>query len=120
MIMEQECKAPKPMLTDEAFEQVAGFFKVLSEPLRLKILQALYEGERTVNQIMEATEGNQANVSKHLRVLLDAGLLSRRKEGTNAYYRIADPLVFSLCDSVCVRQQAYLEAQASHFKDRVS
>lgn len=118
--MDDACKAPKPQLSDEAFEQIAGFFKVLAEPLRLKILHALYEGERTVNQIMEATGGNQANVSKHLRVLFDAGLLSRRKEGTNAYYRIADPLVFSLCDAVCVRQQAYLEAQASLFKDRAS
>lgn len=120
MNMEQECKAPKPLLSDEAFEQISGFFKVLSEPLRLKILHALYDGELTVNQIMDATAGNQANVSKHLRVLLDAGLLSRRKEGTNAFYRIADPLVFSLCDSVCIRQQAYLEAQASLFKDRAS
>lgn len=107
---------PRPDLTDAAYDQIAGFFKVLAEPLRLRLLNALYEGERTVAQLMATTGGNQANVSKHLKVLLDAGLVSRRKEGTSAYYGVADPIVFMLCESVCDRQQAFLESRASQFR----
>lgn len=113
--MQRQEKQDRP-LTDDEYESIAGFFKVLAEPLRLKILQALQQGERTVAQLMEDTRGNQANVSKHLRVLLDAGLVARRKEGTNAYYRIAEPLVFTMCDAVCTRQQEFLAARARMFR----
>lgn len=104
-------------LTEAGFETVAGFFRVLSDPLRLKLLNALQGGERTVNQLMAATGGNQANVSKHLRVLLDAGLLVRRKEGTNAWYGIGDPTVFALCDLVCQRQEAFWRARADLMRE---
>lgn len=113
--METPLNSTKPM-SHAAFEHVAGFFKVLSEPLRLKILHALCDGERTVAQLMEDTAGNQANVSKHLRVLLDAGLVSGRKEGTNAYYRVIDPVVYDLCDAVRERQSQFLESRALVFK----
>lgn len=115
-----EGKAPRPALSDAAYEQIGTFFKVLAEPLRLRLLNAMYDGERTVMQLVAATGGNQANVSKHLKVLLDAGLVARRKDGTNAHYGIADPIVFNLCESVCDRQQAFLASRASMFGESAS
>lgn len=108
-------KPVRPDLTDAAYEQIAGFFKVLAEPLRLKLLNALHDGEQSVMQLMATTGGNQANVSKHLKVLLDAGLVGRRKVGTSACYAIADPIVFMLCEAVCDRQQAFWDARARAF-----
>lgn len=80
---------------------IAERFKVLAEPMRLRILHAMWDGERTVSDIVEAVGGLQANVSKHLGVLQQAGLVARRKEGLRAFYRIADPTVFDLCEVVC-------------------
>ena len=88
-------------LSPEALEFIASRFKVLAEPMRLRILHELQQGERTVTQIIEGTEANQANVSKHLGILTRAGMVSRRKEGLNAFYSISDPVIFELCDLVC-------------------
>ena len=88
-------------LSDAALQLIAGRFRVLSEPMRLKILHALWDGEQTVGQIIVSTNGLQANVSKHLGMLQQAGLVSRRKEGVNVYYRIVDAVVFDLCETVC-------------------
>lgn len=106
-------------LSDAGYETISAFFRVLADPLRLKLLNTLQGGERTVAQLMAATGGNQANVSKHLRVLLDAGLLVRRKEGTNAWYGIGDPTVFALCEIVCARQEAFWKARASMLREDV-
>jgi DNA-binding transcriptional ArsR family regulator len=97
--------------SDAVLTQVAAYFQVLAEPMRLKILNLLRSGDRTVGQVVEALEGNQANVSKHLRILLDAGIVSRRTEGTSAIYGITDPAIFDLCDIVCDRLAARFEAQ---------
>ena len=88
-------------LSDAALQLIADRFRVLSEPMRLKILHALWDGEQTVGQIIASTNGLQANVSKHLGMLQQAGLVSRRKEGVNVYYRIVDAVVFDLCETVC-------------------
>ena len=88
-------------LSDAALQLIADRFKILSEPMRLKILHALWDGEQTVGQIIVSTHGMQANVSKHLGMLQQAGLVSRRKEGLNVYYRIVDEVVFDLCEAVC-------------------
>lgn len=80
---------------------VARRFRMLGEPQRLRILQVLEPGERTVGQIVEALQGNQPNISKHLQALNDAGLVARRREGSSIFYSIADPVVFQLCDLVC-------------------
>jgi ArsR family transcriptional regulator len=112
--------AERFQLNDEAFELIAGFFKVLADPVRLRLLHALYEGELTVMQLMAATGANQANVSKHLKVLHDAGLVTRRKQGTNAWYRIGDAAVFNLCRIVCDRQEAYLVSKAAAFREDAS
>ena len=88
-------------LPDQMVETVARRFRLLGEPARLRLLRLLECGERTVNQLAEAAGGNQANVSRHLSAMHAGGLLSRRREGTNVYYSITDPVVFQLCDLVC-------------------
>ncbi len=88
-------------LTPEAFELIATRFRALAEPLRLRILHTLGDGEMSVGEIVTATGAGQANVSKHLGVLLDAGFVSRRKDGLNAYYRVADESTFQMCELVC-------------------
>jgi DNA-binding transcriptional ArsR family regulator len=91
----------KRKLSGAALGMVAERFKVLSEPMRLRLLYALMNGEMSVSELVKETGSAQANVSKHLLVLLDAGILGRRKESTSSYYRIADESIFELCDLVC-------------------
>lgn len=84
------------------FEQAARRFRVLGEPARLAILNVLHvRGEETVQRIVEATGLGQANVSKHLRLLLDEGLVERRQDGLFVHYRIADPTLAGVCLLVC-------------------
>ncbi|HKB81433.1 MAG TPA: metalloregulator ArsR/SmtB family transcription factor [Thermoanaerobaculia bacterium] len=90
-----------PDLPPEAIALVAGRFRVLAEPLRLRILQVLRGGEKNVGELTAALETTQPNVSKHLRVLQEAGFIGRRQEGNNAYWSITDESVFDLCDLVC-------------------
>ena len=95
-----KAKNARPM-TEEAHTLVARRFAVLSEPMRLRLLHALFDGEKPVNTLVEATSGTQANISRHLQTLADAGLLKRRKEGLQVFYSIADPSIFQLCELVC-------------------
>lgn len=97
--------APKVM-TPTLVAELADRFKALGEPARLQLLAALRGGERTVSDLVEVTGLGQANVSKHLHQLCDAGYLTRRKEGTFAFYALADDGVFSLCDIMCGRIEA--------------
>lgn len=80
---------------------IAARFKVLAEPLRLRILHALQEDEKSVNELSELVEASQPNVSKHLKILQEAGILRRRQNGNAVYYSIADESIFSLCELVC-------------------
>lgn len=80
---------------------VARRFRTLGEPYRLRMLQELEAGERSVGELVAGLDGNQPNVSKHLQILFDAGLISRRREGTSIFYAISDPMVFKLCALVC-------------------
>lgn len=82
-------------------ERVANLFRAFSEASRLAIVQELKSGERSVSDIVDALPTSQANVSKQLKMLHDAGVVSRRKEGTQVLYQIADPMVFELCRLVC-------------------
>jgi ArsR family transcriptional regulator len=95
-------------LSPEVLELIAERFRVLAEPARLRILNVLLEGERTVSDLVEETGLNQANVSKHLSRLRSSSFVDRRKEGLYAFYRIADPSVGVLCEIMCGR----LEEQA--------
>ena len=89
------------LLTDEAVELIARRFAVLAEPMRLRLLHLLMPGERHVNGLVEASGGTQANISRHLQTLAEAGIVARRKEGLQVFYSIADPSIFALCDLVC-------------------
>jgi len=106
--------APK-VLPAAALELIAARFRMLAEPMRLRLLNELRPGERTVTQLIVATGAGQANISKHLGLLADAGMVGRRKDGLNVFYFIADESLFELCDLVCSRLQAELAAKAAVF-----
>jgi ArsR family transcriptional regulator len=99
-----------------ALDLVAARFRMLAEPMRLRLLNELRDGEKTVTTLVEAIGAGQANVSKHLSLLADAGMVGRRKEGLNVYYFIADESLFDLCDLVCGRLQKELADKARHFR----
>jgi ArsR family transcriptional regulator len=89
-----------PPLTEDELSRLAGRFKLLGEPMRLKILQSVCHEPRTVNDIVKATGSTQANVSKHLALLAAAGILERKKDGQCVYYSLKDKLVVRLCKLV--------------------
>lgn len=88
-------------LNEDILEHVAYRFKLLGEPMRLRILSALQGGEMCVQDLVEETDASQANVSKHLSLLKKEGILDRRKEGLKVFYFIKDESIFRLCDIVC-------------------
>jgi len=88
-------------LPKEALEKVASYFQALSEPTRLSLLNLLRNGEHNVGELAQLTGFTPANVSRHLALLTSHGLVERESRGTSAYYRIADPSVYQLCDLVC-------------------
>ena len=88
-------------LNDQALGLVAEYFRSLSDPMRLRILNALRGGPMNVGQLTEQLESSQANVSKHLATLAASGLVSRTPRGTSVWYEIADASIYQLCDLVC-------------------
>jgi DNA-binding transcriptional ArsR family regulator len=92
-------------LTRPVLERLAARFRALAEVNRLCILSSLLAGERSVTELMEATDLGQANVSRHLLQLHQQGFVNRRKEGLNVYYSLADEEVFHICDLMCGRLQ---------------
>lgn len=102
-------------LDEDALELVARYFGALSVPMRLKILSQLRDGERNVGEITAATGCTQANVSKHLAVLAQNGLVAKTQRGTSAYYRFADESVYRLCELVCEQlDRRFTEEAARH------
>jgi DNA-binding transcriptional ArsR family regulator len=91
---------PHP-LPEPIVELIARRFRVIGEPMRMKILDRLRDGDATVAELTESLGTSQQNVSKHLGVLHEAGILSRRKQGTHTIYAIADESVLGLCEQVC-------------------
>lgn len=96
----------------EALEQVAAYFQTLSEPTRLQILNFLRQGERNVGELARLCGYTAANVSRHLAMLTQRGLVARESRGTSVYYRIADESVYALCDLVCGNIVRQLERTA--------
>jgi len=88
-------------MDDIVLERLAQYFRALSEPQRLKILDCLRERPLNVGELTQQLGCSQANVSKHLSLLTSAGLVEREPRGTSVYYRFADPEVYQLCDLVC-------------------
>ncbi|HWS74297.1 MAG TPA: metalloregulator ArsR/SmtB family transcription factor, partial [Quisquiliibacterium sp.] len=84
------------------FETVSRYFSLLSEPMRLRILHSICDGERTVSEIVAETGATQTNVSRHLNTMYRAGVLTRRKESTFTYYGVADLALTDICRTVCV------------------
>jgi DNA-binding transcriptional ArsR family regulator len=96
----------------EALKRVAEYFQTLSEPTRLQLLNILREGERNVGELAQMCGYTSANVSRHLAMLTQRGLVARESRGTSAYYRIADESVYALCDLVCGNIARQLERTA--------
>ncbi|MFW9263010.1 ArsR/SmtB family transcription factor [Nostoc sp. CALU 546] len=102
--------------TSEILAPVAEYFKVLSETSRLQILSCLRTGPMNVTEMGEATALGQANLSKHLKVLTQAGLVSRQQKGVSVYYAISDPVIFELCELVCDRIGNEIQKRAKEFE----
>ncbi len=100
---------PHPLPEDLA-ELIARRFRALGDPLRVRLLDLLRDGDLSVNELADRLEAGQQNVSKHLAVLADAAMVARRKDGTRVYYRIADEGVFAMCEQVCGSLQSQLSA----------
>lgn len=96
-------EAPLDPELNALFERVSSYFALLSEPTRLKILNSLCHGERSVSEIVEHTGASQPNVSRHLNLMYSRGALKRRREGAVIFYSVADETVVTLCRTVCVQ-----------------
>ena len=103
-------------LSPAALALMADFFKVLSEVSRLQIICCLKSGAKNVTQIIEATGLGQANVSKHLKVLAQAGIVTRTQQGVSVYYEIANPFLFDVCDLVCESLVVQMQQQNQHLE----
>lgn len=103
-------------MSPEAVNLVASRFKILSEPLRLQILQQLEAGKMNVTELVSAVGSTQPNVSKHLKILQDSALISRKQEGNTVFYWIADESVFELCDLVCSSLKKRFAERTAMFK----
>jgi DNA-binding transcriptional ArsR family regulator len=104
---------PTKLLSPMALELIANRFRALSEPMRLRLLNLLMQGDHTVGRLVEASGSGQANVSKHLAVLREAGMIGMRKEGLTTVCYIADPIVNELCEMMCSRLRGEMESRAA-------
>jgi DNA-binding transcriptional ArsR family regulator len=100
---------PHP-LPDDLVELIARRFRAIGEPMRIRLLDQLRDGEATVSELSETVGASQQNISKHLAVLADVGILGRRKDGNRVYYRIVDEGVLTLCEDVCGSLQEQLRS----------
>lgn len=98
---------------ERLLEMVSVKFKMLSEPTRLKILCSLKTGEKSVTEIIETTNLQQANVSKNLKMLLASDMVAKRKERNQVFYRILDASIFQMCEVVC----NFCETNLNHKKE---
>lgn len=89
--------------TDRVFELAAEVFRVMSAPMRLKIISSLCNGEKNVGQLLREIDTTQPNMSQHLNTLYQCGVLGKRREGVQIYYRIIDDRVATLCGAVCTQ-----------------
>lgn len=102
-------------MSNDAIDMVAARFKVLSEPLRLQLLQCLERGRLGVTDLADTVGSTQPNVSKHLKIMQESGIIARKQEGNNVYYYIADPTIFKLCELVCGSIKERLSERAALF-----
>lgn len=95
--------AAAPVESDEVFEMAAEIFRVMSAPMRLKIISSLCNGEKNVSELLEEIDTTQPNMSQHLNTLYQAGVLGKRREGVQIFYRIVNDRVVTLCRAVCTQ-----------------
>lgn len=98
--------------SDEVFELAAEVFRVMSAPMRLKIISCLCNGEKNVSQLLEEIDTTQPNMSQHLNTLYQAGVLGKRREGVQIFYRIINDRVVTLCRAVCTQIAIEADLQA--------
>jgi DNA-binding transcriptional ArsR family regulator len=91
---------------DVMFQLAADLFRVLSAPMRLRVIRSLCDGEKNVTELLSEIETTQPNMSQHLNTLFSSGILTKRREGVQIFYRIADQRISSLCQLVCVQVAA--------------
>lgn len=102
-------------MSPEALEMIAERFRLLSESVRLRLVNSLQDGEMSVSELTRKLQTSQPNVSKHLKLLTDSGILRREQRGTTVFYSIADSTIFDLCDVVCGSLEERLKEQANLF-----
>lgn len=108
-VQEQASELDKP---DHVFDMAAELFRVMSAPMRLKIISCLRDGEKNVSYLLSRIDTTQPNMSQHLNTLYQAGVLGKRREGAQIHYRIVDERVAELCRVVCTRMAIEREAKA--------
>jgi len=96
-------QASSEVESDEVFVMAAEIFRVMAAPMRLKIISRLCNGEKNVSQLLEEIETTQPNMSQHLNTLYQAGVIGRRREGVQIFYRIVNDRVVTLCRAVCMQ-----------------
>lgn len=104
-------------LSPEALELIAARFRAMGEPLRLRLLRALEDAEQNVSTLTALVGSTQPNVSRHIKVLLDAGLVKRRQDGAMVYYSVADDSIFEICNLVCDSIRVVLRSRARMLGD---
>ena len=97
--------------SDQVFESAAELFALLSTPIRLKIISAVCQGEKNVSELLESIETTQPNMSQHLATLYRSGILSKRREGTQIYYKLQSERVATLCRAVCTQVAIELDGE---------
>jgi len=97
---------PEELGTDVVFEKAAELFRVMSAPMRLRIISALCSDEKNVGELLSEIDTTQPNMSQHLNTLYKAGVLRKRRDGVQIYYAIANEDVAAICRTVCVRVAA--------------
>ncbi|MGL5034665.1 MAG: ArsR/SmtB family transcription factor [Microcystaceae cyanobacterium] len=117
LLLSAPATANPQSLSPAALGLIAEFFKMLSEVSRLEIVCCLKNGPLTVSKIIEQTGLGQANVSKHLKLMNNAGILRRTQQGVNVVYEIANPVIFPLCDLVCNSLVDQLQQQNQALED---
>jgi DNA-binding transcriptional ArsR family regulator len=101
-----------PIISQLALDLIAARFRALGEPTRLRLLNLLMQKEHTVGQLVDASDSGQANISKHLAVLREAGMIGMKKVGLTTVCFVADPVVHELCDLMCNRLREEMESKA--------
>lgn len=107
--MKDESKSDELPQSEQVFSAAAETFRLMSAPMRLKIISALCQGEKNVGELIGEVPSTQPNMSQHLNTLYKAGVVGRRREGVQIYYRIVDERVAALCRAVCTQIAIDLE-----------